>query len=233
MKISRLAIGNPTMAPSLATYRAPAGLTQDRHIDGLPLGTRGGMIDSAYFPLDAEYEFGVTGSVFTMDGQPVEVNNLRNFRLPVKAGPHTLGLAIVDRQRPAGVDDLWSVPYCRRRASFDHQHGPWTRTDPVIRQAAAVSSFAAPRSVSETDELSCARRVVQTLSRRAFRRPVLDSEVDKLDISIGRDAEMVTFENGVERALAGTSSHPPSFFGSKRSLPMFRMAASTAPATWR
>ena len=74
---------------SLATYRAPAGLTQDRHIDGLPLGTRGGMIVQHTFPLDAEYEFGVTGSVFTMDGQPVEVNNLRNFRLPVKAGPHT------------------------------------------------------------------------------------------------------------------------------------------------
>ena len=57
MKISRLAVGDRTMAPSLVTYQAPAGLAQDRHLDGLPLGTRGGILIRHIFPLDAEYEF--------------------------------------------------------------------------------------------------------------------------------------------------------------------------------
>jgi hypothetical protein len=203
MKISRLAIGNPTMAPSLTTYRAPAGLTQDRHIDGLPLGTRGGMIVQHTFPLDAEYEFGVTGSAFTMDGQPVEVNNLRNFRLPVKAGPHTLGLAIVDRQRPAGVDDLWSVFSLAGAAPVLTINGPLDADGSGDTPSRRRIFVCRPRSASETDELSCARRIVQTLSRRAFRRPVLDSEVDKLMDFYRQGRRDGDFETGVERALAG------------------------------
>src|SRR4029453_17611145 len=44
MKISRLAVGDKTMGPLQVTYSPPPGLAQDRHIDGLPLGTRGGML---------------------------------------------------------------------------------------------------------------------------------------------------------------------------------------------
>src|SRR5262245_45108955 len=42
MKISRLAVGDRTMAPAQITFAPAAGLAQDRHIEGLPLGTRGG-----------------------------------------------------------------------------------------------------------------------------------------------------------------------------------------------
>src|SRR6476661_6607838 len=44
MKISRQAVGDKTLAPSQTTFAPPAGLAQDRHIDGLPLGTRGGVV---------------------------------------------------------------------------------------------------------------------------------------------------------------------------------------------
>jgi hypothetical protein len=54
-KISRLAIGDPRVAPAFETYRAPPDLGQDQHIDGLPLGTRGGILVHHNFPLDAEY----------------------------------------------------------------------------------------------------------------------------------------------------------------------------------
>src|SRR4030095_14508226 len=60
-----------------------------------------------------------------------------------------------------------------------------------------------PRSASETDELSCARRIVQTLSPRAFRRPVRDSGVDKLMDFYRQGRRDGDFETGVERALAG------------------------------
>ena len=58
-KISRLAVGNMLITPSTVTYRAPADLSQSEHVDGLPLGTRGGMLVRHTFPLDAEYSFKV------------------------------------------------------------------------------------------------------------------------------------------------------------------------------
>ena len=39
-----------------STYRMPGDLSQDAHVDGLPLGTRGGMVVRHTFPLDAEYD---------------------------------------------------------------------------------------------------------------------------------------------------------------------------------
>jgi hypothetical protein len=53
--ISRLAIGDARIAPSTATYRARPDLSQDQHIAGLPLGTRGGILVHHDFPLDGEY----------------------------------------------------------------------------------------------------------------------------------------------------------------------------------
>ena len=58
MKISRQAVGDRTTPQSHVTYTAPPALAQDAHVDGLPLGTRGGMIVHHNFPLDAEYESG-------------------------------------------------------------------------------------------------------------------------------------------------------------------------------
>ena len=53
--ISREAVGDMNIAPATATYRVRPDLSQDQHIEGLPLGTRGGAIVHHYFPLDAEY----------------------------------------------------------------------------------------------------------------------------------------------------------------------------------
>src|SRR5262245_10366927 len=116
MKISRLAVGDRTMSPVQLTFNTPPGLAQDRHIDGLPLGTRGGMLIHHFFPVDADYDFsfggrgfGLAGGVdITLDGQPIKVDNPRSFKLKVAAGPHTIGLAVLDRQRGAGVDEIYS-----------------------------------------------------------------------------------------------------------------------------
>ena len=61
MKISRRAVGDRTAIPTQITYTAASGLAQDRHIEGLPLGTRGGLLVQHTFPMDAEYEFNVGG----------------------------------------------------------------------------------------------------------------------------------------------------------------------------
>ena len=56
-RISRLAVGDPSMRPGSDTYRVPQDLSQNQHIEGLPLGTVGGLQVTHTFPLDAEYEF--------------------------------------------------------------------------------------------------------------------------------------------------------------------------------
>src|SRR6185295_9053995 len=98
-------------------YPAPPALAQDRHIDGLPIGTRGGMIVRHTCPLNAEEEFTigggggggpVGGTYVTIDGERVTVQNTRRFRIPVTAGPHAIGVAVLDRQRGAGVDEAYS-----------------------------------------------------------------------------------------------------------------------------
>ncbi len=53
--ISRLAVGSSVITPAIETYLVPTMLTQDEHIEGLPLGTRGGIAVRHQFPLDGEY----------------------------------------------------------------------------------------------------------------------------------------------------------------------------------
>ncbi len=57
LKISAVAVGDPDLAPGSDTYRVPQDLTQNQHIEGLPLGTVGGLRVRHTFPLDAEYDF--------------------------------------------------------------------------------------------------------------------------------------------------------------------------------
>jgi hypothetical protein len=57
-KISSLAAGTDTDVIRLA-YRIPPDDSQEDHVEGLPFGTRGGLLFEHNFPQDAEYEFAV------------------------------------------------------------------------------------------------------------------------------------------------------------------------------
>jgi hypothetical protein len=54
-KITSAAMGDTDIAPAVATYRVPPDRSQRDHVEGLPLGTRGGMLVSHHFPVDGEY----------------------------------------------------------------------------------------------------------------------------------------------------------------------------------
>ena len=54
-KITSAAMGDLNLAPAVSTYRVPPDRSQRDHVDGLPLGTRGGMLVSHHFPVDGEY----------------------------------------------------------------------------------------------------------------------------------------------------------------------------------
>lgn len=55
--ISALAVGDPDVKAASSTYRIRQDLSQNEHIEGLPLGTIGGILVQHNFPLDGEYEF--------------------------------------------------------------------------------------------------------------------------------------------------------------------------------
>ena len=57
-RIGSLAVGSDNDVVRLA-YRIPPDDSQEDHVEGLPLGTRGGLLFRHNFPQDAEYEFSI------------------------------------------------------------------------------------------------------------------------------------------------------------------------------
>jgi hypothetical protein len=218
MKISRRAVGDRTLIPSQVTYNAPGGLAQDRHIEGLPLGTRGGMLVQHTFPMDAEYEFtvgggfggggggGGAGTDITIDGQKVPVTNTRNFRLALAAGPHMIGAALIDRQRGAGVEDAYSD--FRVNSIFTPAggvntiviNGPFNPGGPGDTPSRHKIFVCQPAGAN--DELPCARQILSALARRAFRRPVQEAELTTLTKFYQQGRKDADFETGIQQALA-------------------------------
>ena len=217
MKISRRAVGDRAMTPTQTTYSAPAGLSQDRHLDGLPLGTRGGLLVRHTFPLDGEYEFTVAGGIgpigfggatldVTLDGERVAASNPRSFRLPLAAGPHVIGAALVDRVRSAGVDEQYSD--FRIDSAFTPFGGvqsvtitgPFKATgsgDTPSRRRIFVCRPSGPR-----DEASCAWKIVAALAGRAYRRPVLDADMETLMGFFRQARRTGDFDTAIQSALA-------------------------------
>ena len=58
-KIGRLAVGRPGLGPGGITVRTRPDLTQEGHLPGMPIGTRGGALLSHTFPVDGDYEISI------------------------------------------------------------------------------------------------------------------------------------------------------------------------------
>jgi mono/diheme cytochrome c family protein len=55
-RISTMAVGDPNVRPGTTEYSISREFSQNMHVDGLPLGTRGGTVVNHVFPADAEYK---------------------------------------------------------------------------------------------------------------------------------------------------------------------------------
>jgi hypothetical protein len=212
MKISRLAVGDRTAVPNQVTYQAPPNLSQEQHFEGLPLGTRGGMVIKHTFPLDGEYQIsgggargGGGGTDMTIDGQPVQA--ARGGRIQVKAGPHTIAVAVVDGRRAGGVDDQYSDYRVNSKFTVGGGvqgitiTGPYSPTGTGDTPSRRRIFVCKPQSASE--EPSCARKIVSNLSRRAFRRNLIDdAEVDGLMAFYERGRKEGDFETGIQQVVA-------------------------------
>jgi mono/diheme cytochrome c family protein len=94
---ARLAVGESAPKVASATYAQPEGGDQPAHIDGLPLGTRGGMRFRHNFPADGEYRFTISDLGLDLYTRAVETR-------------HTLIMLVdgreVFRESVGGPDDL-------------------------------------------------------------------------------------------------------------------------------
>jgi hypothetical protein len=66
-KVSRQAVGDPTQGAVAQTFRTRPDLSQDKRVEGLPLGTRGGLLMHYNFPLDGKYAIKVVLARNTVD----------------------------------------------------------------------------------------------------------------------------------------------------------------------
>jgi len=257
--ISRLAIGNPSITADTSTYRAKPDLSQDGHIEGLPLGTRGGMIVRHNFQLDGEYDIkvrlwrataeiikgleephqleisvdGVRAKLLTFGGpadrdlsyenpgkSAGDVDRRLTVRVPVKAGPRTVVATFLnegDAQNdnvlqpflrtnldPLGYRGLPAVD----RVSITGPFKPTGAGDTPSRRQILVC-----RPASSADELTCAKKIIGALARRAYRRPVTDGDLQSLIefYQRGRN-EGGNFESGIEAAVQLILASPDFLF---------------------
>ena len=220
-KISRIAVGDPTISPDLTTYIAPRGMSQAENREGLPLGTRGGLLVQHIFPLDAEYEFRVGragGGLFglppvgtgdsveiTLNGERIRViapNDRAPVRLKIPAGPQTIGVALIRKANARGVDDLFSEHANAAGVTNLVINGPLNPTGPGDTPSRKKIFICHP-GPGVQDE-ACARTILATLATRALRRPVSerDASITMLMEFFESGRTLRGFDTGIQYALA-------------------------------
>jgi hypothetical protein len=140
------------------------------------------------------------------------------FRIPVKAGPHALTVTFI--KRPSALLETERQPYL---ASFNLDRHP--RTQPALHSVSIAGPFD-PQGSGDTpsrkrifgctptaaNEAACARQIISTLARRAYRRPVTEDDI-QLPLDLFRTARTEgNFDAGVEAALQTILSSPKFLF---------------------
>jgi mono/diheme cytochrome c family protein len=269
-KLSRIAVGDITMAPDGETHMIPPDLSQEDRLEDLPFGTRGGTRLRRYFPVDGEYvirfqahtgtgisekednyiELSVDGrQVFfeKMEQRPVaatgNASDVRadtdwEVRTLIKGGLRDLAVTFVKTTsaeaedilrpylRPPGVSSFRLTRMGGYRGPYVAQVsflGPFNVTgvgDTPSRQRIFVC-----RPANDAEETPCARKILSTLTRRAYRRPVTDADLDRLMsfYSTGRTAG--GFDHGIQMALDRLLASPEFLFRIERD------PANVAPGT--
>ena len=225
MQIGRRAVGDRTMGHGETRYASAGGSAQQRHVEGLPLGTRGGLSIEHNFPLDAEYELTVQANLpragwdnptgrfvycdgpsveLMFNGSPIELDGRRRVRLRVPAGPHRVAAALVDDERCAGVNELYEgeVEVGGGVAGIMIA-GPYNATG--AGETPSRREIFVCQPVTATEETPCAERVLARLATRAYRRPI-EGGSQELDLlldfyRLGRE-EGGDFEVGIQYALS-------------------------------
>jgi hypothetical protein len=262
-EISEIAVGSPDIAPGSKTYRARQDLSQDRHIEGLPFGTVGGMLVRHVFPLNAEYvlqaklyrtnvgamrgleyehdvEVSVDGArvhvarvggkadlqALFVNGNTTalgdEVDARLKIRLPVSAGPHSVGVTFVGRSAASDTQQL--QPFLRSSAdTYDWSGQPHLDSLTIAGPFDATGAGDTPsrRRIfichpAKGEEATCAKTILTSLARRAYRQPVPEIDMQRLMTFYEAGRREGTFETGVENALQRILASPKFVFRAER-----------------
>jgi hypothetical protein len=140
-------------------------------------------------------------------------------RVPVTAGPHALMAAFLGRSAVQGggrlqqfkrtnVDttDHTGVPH----VEYISVTGPFNPTG--LGRTPSRDRIFLCRPGTEAQEPACARRIIETLARRAYRRPVTATEVNRLFSFYETGRKQGSFDQGVERALRSILTSPKFIF---------------------
>jgi mono/diheme cytochrome c family protein len=146
-----------------------------------------------------------------------------NFRTPVTGGPHVVQVAFI--KRPSALVETERQPYL---ASYNSDRSP--RTQPALYSVSIAGPFN-PTGIGETpsrkriftcrpskasEEQGCARTILSTLSRRAYRRPATNEEVQTLLGFYKQGRADGSFEYGIEMALRAMLTSPAFLFRIER-----------------
>jgi hypothetical protein len=230
-KVSRWAVGNMLTNAFTTTYRIPGDTLQTGHIEGLPLGTRGGILIHHNFPLDAEYDIKVRGRSggigvggigvageeleLMLNGERLKVatGTQIDIRVKVKAGPQTVGAAYL-RRSPPGADDVWQIYAASSVVANVSITGPLNPTG--LGDTPARRRIFICRPASEVDELACAKQILSKLAQRAYRQPPSTEDIDTLLKFYQDGRSNGGFDAGIEQALSRILADPRFVFRFER-----------------
>ena len=139
------------------------------------------------------------------------------FPLTLTAGPKLIGVAFV--QRPASRDEATLRPRMRSRGTQPAIasvtiSGPYNVTGPG--DSPSRRRIFVCRPATAADEIPCARRILSTLARRAYRRPVSERDVQDLLPFFERGRTEGTFDLGIQRAVERLLVSPQFLFRLER-----------------
>ena len=245
-KISRLAVGDTSAPPVVDRYQLDRDLVQDRHLDGLPLGTRGGTVIRSHLPADGEYivtvefaqaartehevEVSIDGArvgLFTIGGRPLvrgasgvfafEAEPPVDVRVPLRAGPREVAVAFLPK---TGAQHEGLVRASRRGQAREPAIATVTVSGPYGADGSGDTPSRRRIFTCDPSGLAagdpCAREILTTLARRAYRRPVTDADLDVL-LPFFMQAEATGgFERGIQRALERILVSPEFLFRIER-----------------
>jgi mono/diheme cytochrome c family protein len=243
-RIARMAVGY-WKAPTEASYIAPGDVGQTHHIEGLPLGTRGGMLVHHNFPADGEYKFSVqnfgVGTYvpgeqieFLIDGERVklvdyvgvglsqgmsgEKDGSIDVTVPVKAGSHMVGVTFLETNYRPSLNIVKEY----ERKSLDNNSIAQLQYYPVIgffrisgpflpqrpEDSPSLRKVMICRPVSAGQEQACAKQILSTLTRRAYRRPITEQDLEASMSFYEEGRKVGTFDDGIELALRRLLASP-------------------------
>ncbi len=129
-----------------------------------------------------------------------ELDDGLEVRIPVTAGSHVVASTFLkDTVKPEGVLDRAGDQAFFEGVGSVSIAGPYTATGPGDTASRRRIFLCHPRRVDEED--ACAARIITTLARRAYRRPIANDEIPSLMIPYRSARDTGEFEDGIRRAI--------------------------------